>query len=85
MFDALLSVTLLVMVVLLAFAWVDGGSYWAWFSAGVAAHVGIFAVEINLRAPIAYDQDRYYQNAKRNLAIFIVILLLAAGLICFLV
>ena len=82
--NSILGASPLLMAVLLAFAWTDGGILWFWFAAGIAIHVIIFAAELKHRTPQQYDHEEYHKHTKRNFALLAVILI-SIGLLLYIV
>lgn len=82
--SGVLGVSPLMMAVLLAFAWTDGGTLWFWFIAAIAAHIVLYIVELRFRIPEQYDHADYHKHTKRNY-ILLGVIVVSFGLLLYLV
>ncbi len=81
--NGVLGVSPLIMALLLAFAWTDGGILWLWFSVGIAAHVLLYVLELQHRTVEEYDHAEYHRHTKRNY-ILLAVILVSVGLLLYL-
>ena len=81
--NAVLGVSPLIMAVLLAFAWTDGGIFWLWFFAGITTHVFLYVFELKQRAVQEYDHNEHHKHTKRNY-ILLGVILVSVGLLLYL-